>query len=72
MSMRRSGVGRPRAAPEAAYARAAAENVGCSVTDDDVERARRRLAQQPPITDEQHDRNMEWLRQFGGDGAAGA
>lgn len=64
MSVRRSRVERPRAAPEAEYARA--------VADEDVERARRRLAQQPPITDEQHDRNMEWLRQFGGDGAAGA
>ncbi|MDO3687655.1 hypothetical protein [Micromonospora sp. C28ISP2-4] len=42
------------------------------MTGEDVERARRRLAQQPPITDEQHDRNMAWLRRFGGDGAAGA
>ncbi|SCF40175.1 hypothetical protein GA0070215_12422 [Micromonospora marina] len=72
MSMRRSRARRPRAAPEAGYARAVAENVGYAVTDEDVERARRRLAQQPPITDEQHDRNMEWLRQFGGDRAAGA
>lgn len=70
MSMRRSGVGRPQ--PEAEHARAAVENVGCAVTGEDVERARRRLAQQPPITDEQHDRNMAWLRRFGGDGAAGA
>ncbi|SCE90531.1 hypothetical protein GA0070562_4010 [Micromonospora tulbaghiae] len=70
MSMRRSSVGRPQ--PGAEYARAAVENIGYAVTDEDVERARRRLAQQPPITDEQHDRNMEWLRQFGGDRAAGA
>lgn len=59
MSTRQTRVGRPHAAPKAEYARV--------VTDEDVERARRRLAQPPPISDEQHDRNMEWLRQFGGD-----
>ena len=35
------------------------------MTDEDVERAHRRLAERPPISNEQHDRNMRWLRQFG-------
>ncbi|MCZ7436085.1 hypothetical protein O7598_06755 [Micromonospora sp. WMMC241] len=42
---------------------------GYAVTDESVERARRRLAEHPPISDEQHDRNMRWLRQFGDAGA---
>ncbi|MGC4889226.1 hypothetical protein [Micromonospora sp. DT227] len=43
---------------------------GYAVTDEDVERARRRLAAQPSITNEQHDRNMRWLRQFGDEPAS--
>lgn len=45
---------------------------GYVVTDEDIERARRRLAERPPITDEQHDRNMRWLRQFGDDEGSAA
>lgn len=43
---------------------------GYVVTDEDVERARRRLAEHPSITDEQHDRNMRWLRQLGDEATA--
>ncbi|MEW2442737.1 hypothetical protein [Micromonospora marina] len=45
---------------------------GYLVADEDVERARCRLAAHPPITDEQHERNMQWLRQFGDDEGAAA
>ncbi|SBT45658.1 hypothetical protein [Micromonospora auratinigra] len=45
---------------------------GYLVTEEDVERTRERLAALPPISDEQHARNLEWLRQFDDDGAAAA
>ena len=38
--------------------------LGYVVTDEDVEKVRARLAALPPITDEQHARNVDWLRQF--------
>ncbi|WP_435588961.1 hypothetical protein [Micromonospora chalcea] len=38
--------------------------LGYVVTDEDVAKARARLVALPPITDEQHARNLEWLRQF--------
>lgn len=43
---------------------------GHVVTDDDVERTRRRLGDLAPITDEQHRRNLEWLGQFDHDRSA--
>ncbi|WP_432899593.1 hypothetical protein ACQP1S_24390 [Micromonospora matsumotoense] len=46
--------------------------LGCIVTDDDVESTRSRLAALPPISEEQHARNLEWLRQFDEDGSASA
>ncbi|MET7969040.1 hypothetical protein [Micromonospora sp. NPDC005305] len=46
--------------------------LGYAVTDEDVERARRHLSQQPVISDDQHERNLEWLRQFGDDSGAAA
>lgn len=46
--------------------------LGYVVTDEDVERTRQRLAELPPISDEQHVRNLEWLRQFDGEGTAAA
>src|SRR5262249_18625579 len=38
--------------------------LGYVVTDDDVERTRDRLANLPPISDDKHEANLEWLRQF--------
>ncbi|WP_144081792.1 hypothetical protein [Micromonospora wenchangensis] len=38
--------------------------LGYVVTEDEVESTRSRLAALPPISDEQHARNLEWLRQF--------
>ncbi|MEU7981909.1 hypothetical protein AB0B63_25685 [Micromonospora sp. NPDC049081] len=38
--------------------------LGYVVTEDDVESTRSRLAALSPISDEQHARNLEWLRQF--------
>ncbi|MGW5666572.1 hypothetical protein [Micromonospora sp. NPDC003776] len=46
--------------------------LGYVVTDEDVERTRQRLAELPPISDEQHARNLEWLRQFDDEGTAAA
>lgn len=46
--------------------------LGYIVTDEDVERARARLAALPPINDEQHARNLEWLRQFDDEGTLAA
>lgn len=46
--------------------------LGYVVTDEDVERTRARLAGLPPVTDEQHARNLEWLRQFDDEGTAAA
>ncbi|NES13880.1 MULTISPECIES: hypothetical protein [Micromonospora] len=46
--------------------------LGYLVTDQDVERTRARLAAQPPISDEQHARNLEWLSRFDDEGTAGA
>ncbi|MEV4493453.1 hypothetical protein AB0K04_25485 [Micromonospora coxensis] len=39
--------------------------LGYVVTDEDVDVVRARLGALPPITDEQHARNLEWLRQLG-------
>ncbi|MCW3838947.1 hypothetical protein ONA70_02405 [Micromonospora yasonensis] len=44
--------------------------LGYVVTDEDVERTRERVAALPPISDEQHARNREWLRQFDDEGTA--
>jgi hypothetical protein len=44
--------------------------LGYVVTDDDVERTRARLAARAPISDEQHARNLTWLRQFDQDAPA--
>jgi len=41
--------------------------LGYLVSDGDVERTRARLATLAPISDEQHDANMAWLRQFDAD-----
>jgi hypothetical protein len=46
--------------------------LGYVVTDEDIERTRSHLAARTPITDEQHARNAEWLRQFDQDGSAAA
>jgi len=46
--------------------------IGYIVTDDDVERARRRVAGLPPISDEKHASNADWLARFDGDGAVTA
>lgn len=43
---------------------------GYLVTDEDVERTRARLASLPPISDEQHARNLAWLEQLNSDGTA--
>jgi hypothetical protein len=40
---------------------------GYLVTDDDVEKARRRVAGLPPISDEKHARNADWLARFDAD-----
>ncbi len=37
---------------------------GYVITDEDVDRARGRLAAQRPISDEGHQRNLEWLAGF--------
>jgi hypothetical protein len=47
--------------------RAGWAQLGYVVTDEHVEAVRSRLAALPPITDEQHARNLEWLRQFDDD-----
>ncbi|MFC8847204.1 MULTISPECIES: hypothetical protein [unclassified Micromonospora] len=44
--------------------------LGYVVTDEDVEATRARLAALPPISDEQHAQNLEWLRRLDEDGAA--
>ncbi|MEV0429900.1 hypothetical protein [Micromonospora sp. NPDC050495] len=46
--------------------------LGYVVTDEDVERTRAHLAAQPPISDEQHARNLEWLSRFDDEGTAAA
>ncbi|MBY8873804.1 hypothetical protein K7640_18405 [Micromonospora sp. PLK6-60] len=46
--------------------------LGYVVSDEDIERTRARLAALPPISDEQHARNLEWLRQFDDEGTAAA
>ncbi|MEU8262250.1 hypothetical protein AB0C02_16670 [Micromonospora sp. NPDC048999] len=46
--------------------------LGYVVTDEDVERTRGRLAAQPPISDEQHAQNLEWLSRFDDEGTAAA
>ncbi|MGC4863999.1 hypothetical protein ACLQ3B_01000 [Micromonospora sp. DT53] len=46
--------------------------LGYVVTDEDIERTRSHLAARAPISDEQHARNTEWLRQFDQDGSATA
>jgi hypothetical protein len=45
---------------------------GYVVTDDDVERARGRLANLPPISDEKYAANLEWLRRFDDDATSAA
>lgn len=44
--------------------------LGYPVTDHDVERVRSRLAELPPISDQQHAHNLAWLDQFDTDTAA--
>jgi hypothetical protein len=46
--------------------------LGYVVTDDDVERARDRLANLPPISDDKYAANLEWLRQFDSDATTAA
>ena len=41
--------------------------LGYTVTDDDVERTRTRLAARTPISDAQHAANLAWLQQFDSD-----
>ena len=46
--------------------------LGYVVTDDDVERARDRPANLPPISDGKYAANLEWLRQFDSDATTAA
>jgi len=39
---------------------------GIMITEDDIERSRRRLAALPPIGDAKHAANLAWLAQFDG------
>jgi hypothetical protein len=50
--------------------RARLAELGFEVTDEDVDRARTRLAGLPPISDEQHARNIATLARYDGDSAA--
>jgi hypothetical protein len=50
--------------------RARLAELGYQVTDEDVDRARARLAGLPPITDEQHARNLATLARYDTDPAA--
>jgi hypothetical protein len=50
--------------------RARLAELGYAVSDEDVERTRARLAALPPISDEQHARNLATLARYDNDSAA--
>lgn len=52
--------------------RAAWDRRGYQVTDADVARAKSRIAAAATVSDEEHQRNLEWLRQFDSDAPAAA